>query len=481
MNIKIQLTPSISKIHYLIISILCFYVLSTKAKALTYTDSQGVIYTYSGSTASVTGYTSLSGSVTIPAAINVGGTSYDVTSIANNALYSAGMTTVTISGSVVNIGSYSFNQCTSLTNVTMQQGVAVIGASAFERCTSLQVVTIPASVVEIDSFAFETGMNFYPTTFNFLGALPNTIGVGIFDFLHNGIINYPNNQISWEGYTFGGANYGFTYNAIGLSSDATLSNLYISLGALTPTFSSGAASYVASVANNISSITVTPTVNQANATVKVNGTTVSSGSSSGSVNLSVGSNTITILASAQDGTTTHTYTVTVTRALPAPAITSALTASGTVGSAFTYTITASNTPTSYVIGTLPAGLTPSGLVISPVISGTPTAVGTTSVRISALNGGDPGSATLVITIAAAPAPVIPSKIAAGISITNTTQTYTGKPLPVTTSLSPSTLSAAVVYYPGFNVPTDAGTYYVLVNVVDNTYYCLLYTSPSPRD
>ena len=157
----------------------------------------------------------------------------------------------------------------------------------------------------------------------------------------------------------------------------------------------------------------------------------------------------------------------VTAAHTSPDITSVLTASGTVGSAFTYTITGSNTPTSYsTTGTLPAGLTLSGAVIS----GTPTAAGTTSVTINALNAGGTGSATLVITIAAAPAPVIPSKIAAGISITNTTQTYTGKPLSVTTSLSPSTLSAAVVYYPGFNVPTEAGTYYVLVNVVDNTYY-----------
>ena len=62
------------------------------------------------------------------------------------------------------------------------------------------------------------------------------------------------------------------------------------------------------------------------------------------------------------------------------------------------------------------------------------------------------------------------KAPAGISIVNTTQTYTGKPISVTTSLSPSALSAAVVYYPGFNAPTEAGTYYVLVNVVDNTYY-----------
>ena len=62
------------------------------------------------------------------------------------------------------------------------------------------------------------------------------------------------------------------------------------------------------------------------------------------------------------------------------------------------------------------------------------------------------------------------KVAAGIVVSNTTQTYTGQPLPVSVSLTPSNLNAAVVYYPGFSVPTEAGTYYVLVNVVDSTYY-----------
>jgi len=155
-------------------------------------------------------------------------------------------------------------------------------------------------------------------------------------------------------------------------------------------------------------------------------------------------------------------------------VNSALTVSGTVGSTFTYTITGAGGSGNYA-NTFTATPLPSGLTLNVgtgVISGTPTSAGTTSVVIGLQDSvylTPAASATLQLTISN-PAPVIVPKIAAGISITNTTQTYTGKPLPVTTSLSPSTLSAAVVYYPGFNVPTDAGTYYVLVNVVDNTYY-----------
>jgi len=68
------------------------------------------------------------------------------------------------------------------------------------------------------------------------------------------------------------------------------------------------------VPNATSSITITPTVTDANATIKVNGATVLSGAASASIPLSVGSNAITTVVTAQDGTTTKTYTVTVTRA-----------------------------------------------------------------------------------------------------------------------------------------------------------------------
>ena len=102
-----------------------------------------------------------------------------------------------------------------------------------------------------------------------------------------------------------------TYTA--LSTDSSLSNLTISQGTLSPTFTSGTISYTDSVANGVSSLTVTPTVNQGNATVTVGGTPVTSGSPSGSISLSVGSNSIPVVVTAQSGGTT-TYTITVTRA-----------------------------------------------------------------------------------------------------------------------------------------------------------------------
>jgi hypothetical protein len=80
----------------------------------------------------------------------------------------------------------------------------------------------------------------------------------------------------------------------------------------------------------------------------------------------------------------------------APVITSATTASGTVGSAFSYQITASNNPTSYDATGLPAGLSVN--TNSGVISGTPVTLGTNSVTISAFNQYGTGSNTLSLTV-----------------------------------------------------------------------------------
>ncbi|MDB0044768.1 BspA family leucine-rich repeat surface protein, partial [Planktomarina temperata] len=92
------------------------------------------------------------------------------------------------------------------------------------------------------------------------------------------------------------------------SSDATLSALTLSSGSLSPSFASGTLAYTASVAHSVSSLIVTPTTNDANATATVNGASPAT-----PVTLAVGSNTVTVQVTAQDGST-QSYTVAVTRA-----------------------------------------------------------------------------------------------------------------------------------------------------------------------
>jgi gliding motility-associated-like protein len=100
-----------------------------------------------------------------------------------------------------------------------------------------------------------------------------------------------------------------------LPANANIVKIKLSSGTLSPTFTQATISYAASVVNTVSSVTLTPTLSDVNATVKVNGTPVSSGTESGEIALNVGSNTITTIATAQDGKTTKTYTITVTRAM----------------------------------------------------------------------------------------------------------------------------------------------------------------------
>ncbi len=196
------------------------------------------------------------------------------------------------------------------------------------------------------------------------------------------------------------------------SADATLSNLVLSQGTLTPGFASGTTSYTASVGNAVTSLTVTPTVTDANATITVNGTSVTSGSASGAINLTVGDNTLTIIVTAQNGTTTETYTVTVNRAAPPATITlspagGALTA-GQVGTAYSQTFTASGGtgPYSYAVtsGALPGGLSLN--TSTGEVTGTPTAAGTANFTITATDANtDTGSAVYSLQINAAPASI----------------------------------------------------------------------------
>jgi len=98
------------------------------------------------------------------------------------------------------------------------------------------------------------------------------------------------------------------------SSNANLSTLGQSVGGLTPSFSSNTTSYTDKVSNATATITLKPVSSDAHATIKVNGTAVTSGTMTAPIALAVGSNLITTVVTAQDSTTTKTYTLTVTRA-----------------------------------------------------------------------------------------------------------------------------------------------------------------------
>ncbi|TGG92597.1 MAG: cadherin-like beta sandwich domain-containing protein, partial [Aphanocapsa feldmannii 277cV] len=107
-----------------------------------------------------------------------------------------------------------------------------------------------------------------------------------------------------------------TVTVISDASNARLSSLTMSTGTLEPDFSASTTSYTASVANNVDSISLTPTTERTGATVTVDGSEVSRGNASDPIPLAEGADTtIRVVVTPQDQNAEEkTYTIQVTRA-----------------------------------------------------------------------------------------------------------------------------------------------------------------------
>ncbi len=188
--------------------------------------------------------------------------------------------------------------------------------------------------------------------------------------------------------------------------------------------------------------------------------------------------TVTLSASTSGGTGNAALSLTIAPSALAPAITSATTASGRLGTAFSYQIAASNSPTSYGASGLPSGLsvnTSTGL-----ISGTPTASGTSSVTLTATNSGGSGHTALTLTVASStssPPGIYSPANATGkvgtafsyqIGATNSPTSYSAPGLPAGLSINTSTGLIS-------GTPSGAGTTKVIVGATNGggTGYIIL--------
>ncbi|MBB3058875.1 cadherin-like beta sandwich domain-containing protein [Mucilaginibacter gotjawali] len=236
-----------------------------------------------------------------------------------------------------------------------------------------------------------------------------------------------------------------------LPANPNLSNLTISAGTLTPAFATATINYTASVANSVSSITVTPKASDALATITVNGTAVSNNTASGAIPLNVGSNVITTVVTAQNGTTTKTYTVTVTRAASSNADLSNLSlSSGTLTPVFASGTTSYNGSVVNSVTSVTVTPTTSDATATLTVNGTAVSSGTASGAI-ALNVG-PNTITTVVT-----------------AQDGTTKTYTvtlTRMLPANANLSGLAISAGALT-PAFATATTSYTLSV-ANAVTST-------------
>jgi hypothetical protein len=176
-----------------------------------------------------------------------------------------------------------------------------------------------------------------------------------------------------------------------------------------------------------------------------------------------------------DTATFDNVTVT-TGASPAPAITSVLAVSGTVGQPFSFHIMTTGTPTSFTAAPLPAGLRINDngdypLIKNGLIIGTPTAApGVYPVTITATNASGTDTQTLTITINPAGAPTITSALAASGTVNAPITSYQ-----ITASNSPNTFAVTSALPAGltFNgtdtisgTPTANGTTYVALTATN---------------
>lgn len=126
----------------LFITALVFAIETTASAQLLFVTNNGAIM--------ITGYAG-GNVVNIPAMTN----GLPVTVVSNYAFwFGGGISSISIPGSVTNVGQNAFGECTGATNITMGDGVVELGQSAFYHCVSVRQMGIPNSVVSIGDFCF---------------------------------------------------------------------------------------------------------------------------------------------------------------------------------------------------------------------------------------------------------------------------------------------------------------------------------------
>ena len=115
-----------------------------------------------------------------------------VTSIGNSAFFGcSGLTSVTMGNGVTSIGDNAFDSCSGLTSVTIPDSVTSIGSSAFSGCSALTSIVVPNSVTSIGKWAFSGCSGLTSITIPFVGEKADGTGYTYFGYIFGG-------ESSWD-------------------------------------------------------------------------------------------------------------------------------------------------------------------------------------------------------------------------------------------------------------------------------------------
>jgi hypothetical protein len=191
-----------------------------------------------------------------------------------------------------------YNTVTTLSNLTVSAGTLT---PVFSSTTYNYTVNVPYNMSFMTLAASPTDAN----------ATLSGVGLKNLNLGENAFIITVTAQ---DGVTT--QNYTVTVNRAE-NTDATLANLSVSAGALSPMFNSATYNYTVNIPFSITSLTLAATATDLNATV----------TGAGLKSLNVGNNIFDITVTAQDGLTTQTYTITINRDMNTVATLASLTAS----------------------------------------------------------------------------------------------------------------------------------------------------------
>jgi hypothetical protein len=196
-----------------------------------------------------------------------------------------------------------------------------------DRLSGLSVAnaTLSPSFAE-NTFAYTSSVNFSVSSVS-LTAIAKDANASIRvngELLKSGVSSEPislvqgSNSIQVEVFGQDGSNtnsaYTITITRGAPSADANLSALTLSQGTLSSGFAANTLSYTSTVPFVVESSSISATPTNSNATLSINGETVSSGQASSLLGLAAGASTsFDILVTAENGTTTKNYSIAVTR------------------------------------------------------------------------------------------------------------------------------------------------------------------------